>query len=268
MPELPEVETTCRGIRPHIVGHRIAGVRIRNRALRWPVPEDLPQLLEGLRIHNVRRRAKYILIDIDGGTLIVHLGMSGSLRIVEPDTAVRKHDHIDVVLDDDRALRLHDPRRFGAMLWTTNETTHALLKDLGPEPWESTADLLFTRSRGRRQSIKGFIMDSHTLVGIGNIYASEALFIAGVRPTRAAGRVSRAQFERLREAMVSVIDEAIKVGGTTLRDFVSASGEPGYFRQRLRVYERAGEPCRVCSTPIKRVLLTGRASYYCPQCQR
>lgn len=268
MPELPEVETTCRGIRPHIVEHLIAGVEVRHRGLRWPVPANLPLRLVGARIRDVRRRAKYILIDVDGGTLIVHLGMSGSLRIVEPGTAVRKHDHVDVVLDDQRAIRLHDPRRFGAMLWTTDAATHPLLKDLGPEPWEASAEQLFSRSRGRRQSIKSFIMDSHTLVGIGNIYASEALFIAGVRPARAAGRVTRAQFQRLCAAMISVVDEAITVGGTTLRDFVSASGEPGYFRQRLRVYERAGEACRICSTPIKRVLLTGRASYFCPQCQR
>jgi formamidopyrimidine-DNA glycosylase len=268
MPELPEVETTCRGIRPHIVDKAITGIVVRNRSLRWPVPAGIGTKLAGAVIRGVRRRAKYILIDVDGGSLIIHLGMSGSLRIVEADAPVRKHDHVDIVIGAGQALRLHDPRRFGSMLWTNAATTHPLLTNLGPEPWDATTGQLYQRSRGRRQSIKAFIMDSHTIVGVGNIYASEALFIAGVRPGRAAGRLTRIEFERLRLGIIEVIDEAITVGGTTLRDFVSASGEPGYFRQRLRVYERSGEPCRVCGGPIRRVVLGARASYYCPACQR
>ena len=267
MPELPEVETTRRGIADHVIGQSVASVVIRERALRWPVPQDLPARICGRTIHNVRRRAKYLLLDVDNGSVLIHLGMSGSLRLVALAEPARKHDHLDIVLCDGKALRLHDPRRFGAVLWTPSDTGHPLLRDLGPEPWDATGEYLFSRSRNRRQSIKSFVMDSRIIVGIGNIYASEALFDAGIRPRRAAGRLARAQFQRLQASLVAVIERALAFGGTTLRDFVSASGDPGYFRQELKVYERANEPCRTCRTPIRRIIISGRSTYYCPLCQ-
>lgn len=267
MPELPEVETTRRGIAPHVVGHQVTDVIVREARLRWPVPRNLQRNLLGQVASAVRRRAKYLLIEFGSGTLIVHLGMSGSLRLVDPHEPPRKHDHIDIVFAHGRALRLHDPRRFGAMLWTTAPASHPLLRGLGPEPWDVTAKYLYTRSRGRRQAVKCYIMDSRTVVGIGNIYAAEALFLAHIHPKRAAGRIALAGYERLAKTIVQVVEQALALGGTTLRDFVSANGEPGYFRQALRVYERSGEPCRVCKTPIRRIVMTGRASYYCPHCQ-
>ncbi|MFO1435329.1 MAG: bifunctional DNA-formamidopyrimidine glycosylase/DNA-(apurinic or apyrimidinic site) lyase [Gammaproteobacteria bacterium] len=268
MPELPEVETTRRGIEPHIINRRIADVVIRNPSLRWPVPRTLKHTLVGKQVTTVRRRAKYLLIGIGDGTLIIHLGMSGSLRIVECSEPPRTHDHVDLVMDNDRAVRLHDPRRFGAVLWSQQPLAHPLLMNLGPEPWDVSAEHLLARSRKRRQAVKCFIMDSRIIVGVGNIYASESLFLAGIRPTRAAGRVAIVEYTRLRDAMIQVLDKAIAVGGTTLRDFVSATGEPGYFRQQLNVYERDGESCRICTSTIKRIVQVGRASYYCPQCQR
>lgn len=268
MPELPEVETTRRGIAAHVIGRRIRAVVVRNAALRWPVPEDLAVRLSGRTVRAVRRRGKYLLLDADGGSLIMHLGMSGSLRIVRMSDTPRRHDHLDIVFDDGRALRLHDPRRFGAVLWSERPEAHRLLRGLGPEPWDATAEYLHGRSRGRRQAVKSFIMDSRTIAGVGNIYASESLFEAGVRPRRAAGRVSLEEYARLAAAIVEVLERSIRLGGTTLRDFVSATGEPGYFRQTLGVYERQGRPCRTCGTAIKRLVMVGRASYYCPHCQR
>jgi formamidopyrimidine-DNA glycosylase len=268
MPELPEVETTRRGIAAHVTGHRIRTVIVRNPNLRWPVPGDLANRLDGQTIRAVRRRGKYLLLDIGSGCVIVHLGMSGSLRIVRSDDAARRHDHVDIVLNDGHALRLHDPRRFGAVLWSDQPGSHPLLRSLGPEPWEASAEYLYGRSRGRRQAIKSFIMDSRTIVGVGNIYASESLFEAGIRPRRAAGRLSLQDYTRLAAAIVKVLERSIRLGGTTLRDFVSATGEPGYFRQTLQVYERQGQPCRACGTLIKRLVMLGRASYYCPHCQR
>jgi formamidopyrimidine-DNA glycosylase len=268
MPELPEVETTRRGIAAHVTGHRIRTVVVRNPRLRWPVPKDLADRLTGQTIRAVRRRGKYLLLDLGSGCVIVHLGMSGSLRIVRSDDAPRRHDHVDIVLDDGHALRLHDPRRFGAVLWSNRPGSHPLLRSLGPEPWEATAEYLYRRSRRRRQAIKSYIMDSRTIVGVGNIYASESLFEAGIRPRRAAGRVSLQEYARLAAAIVKVLERSIRLGGTTLRDFVSATGEPGYFRQTLQVYERQGQRCRACGTPIKRLVMVGRASYYCPHCQR
>ncbi len=267
MPELPEVETTRRGIAAQVIGLRIRAVVVRNPALRWPVPKGLAQRLMGRRVGAVRRRGKYLLLDADGGSVIVHLGMSGSLRIVRASDAPRRHDHLDIVFDDGRALRLHDPRRFGAVLWSERPEAHRLLRGLGPEPWDASAEYLYRRSRGRRQAVKSFIMDSRTLVGVGNIYASESLFEAGIRPRRAAGRVSLAEYARLAVAIVKVLERSIRVGGTTLRNFVSATGEPGYFRQTLSVYEREGQPCRACGAVIKRLVVAGRASYYCPRCQ-
>jgi formamidopyrimidine-DNA glycosylase len=267
MPELPEVETTRRGIEPYLIGRTVAAVNIRERRLRWPVNPRLAGKFKGQRVREVGRRGKYLLMHTDEGCLIIHLGMSGSLRLADPASPPRKHDHVDIVTDDGHCLRYHDPRRFGALLWTTQPYRHALLKALGPEPWDLSAAYLHDRARGRSQSIKSFIMDSRTLVGVGNIYASESLFEAGVDPRRQAGRISLTRFERLRAAIVSVLEQAIGCGGTTLRDFVNAEGNPGYFRQVLRVYEREGQPCRSCLRPIRHGVILGRATYYCRHCQ-
>jgi len=272
MPELPEVETTRRGIAPHVTGRRVEKVIVRQRRLRWPVPAALDRELPGQVIASVSRRAKYLLLGTDRGTVILHLGMSGNLRLVPAAEPPGKHDHVDIVLDDGRALRLRDPRRFGAVLWTrTDPAGHQLLRDLGPEPLDEDhfdGDYLFQRSRGRRQSVKTFLMDSHTVVGVGNIYANEALFMAGIRPGIAAGRISRPRYRRLAEAVVQVLGDAIAAGGTTLRDFLASDGRPGYFAQQLRVYGRAGLPCPVCGTPIRGTRLGQRSTFYCPQCQK
>jgi len=271
MPELPEVETTRRGIEPHIRKRSVRDVIVRQGKLRWPVPRGLKQKLVGHKIEKVERRAKYLLLHFDHGTLILHLGMSGSLRIVKADTPSGKHDHFDLVFDSGKALRLTDPRRFGAVLWTADETeNHELLRTLGPEPLSDAfnADYLFQRSRGRKAAIKPFIMDGKVVVGVGNIYASESLFLARINPRTAAGKISRERFVRLVEAIKEVLQEAIKQGGTTLRDFVGGDGKPGYFAQQLNVYGREGEPCPVCGKPIRQIVLGQRASYYCPQCQK
>ena len=271
MPELPEVETTRRGIAPSLEGRRITRVVIRERRLRWPVPRGLDKKLEGRRVTGVRRRAKYLLIDTDGGTLIAHLGMSGSLRVLGPDAALIDHDHVDLVLDSGRILRFNDPRRFGCLLWTEDDPErHSLLASLGPEPLEPgfDGDYLWRRARGRRVGIKLFIMNAAIVVGVGNIYASEALFRAGIRPSTPAHRVSRARMAALAGAIRDVLGEAIRVGGTTLRDYVNPDGLPGYFRQRLFVYERAGQPCRRCGSPIRHLVQGQRSTYWCPTCQR
>ncbi len=270
MPELPEVETTCRGIRAHILGHSIANVTVRDRRLRWPVPRGLERKLAGTTVHEVSRRAKYLLLEVDGGTILLHLGMSGSLRVVDPSTALKKHDHLDFAFENDKHLRLHDPRRFGCCLWIPTGESHPLLDKLGPEPLGETFDgrHLHRLAKKRAVAVKNFIMNAQIVVGVGNIYASEALFRAGIHPARAAGRVSLARYQRLAEAIQATLSEAIEVGGTTLRDFYGGDGEPGYFRQRLNVYERADQPCRTCETPIKRSVLGQRATYACPRCQR
>ncbi len=268
MPELPEVETTRRGIVPWCVGQEVTRVDVRETRLRWPVSAQLVESLPRQIIRGVDRRAKYLLLRTDRGTVITHLGMSGSLRVTRPKVPPRKHDHLDIVLANGMCLRFHDPRRFGCVLWTTDDPfAHPLLRGLGPEPWDAHSEYLYRRSRRRRQSIKGFLMDSHTLVGVGNIYANEALFVAGIDPRRMAGSISRSRYERLAAAVVQVLEAALGMGGTTLRDFVSATGEPGYFRQALRVYERDGEPCRRCGTRIRRVLTGQRSTYFCPHCQ-
>ena len=270
MPELPEVETTRRGIRTALRGHAITAFELRQHRLRWPVAPAMVRELPGQRVHEVRRRAKYLLIDLDRGTLIAHLGMSGSLRIVPPGTPWLAHDHYELRLDTGRALRFNDPRRFGSLHWTTGDPLgHPLLAGLGPEPLERgfDGDCLADRARGRRVSVKQFLLDQRTVVGVGNIYASEALFRAGIHPRRAAGRVSRERYRRLAGAVREVLEEAIRQGGTTLRDYVSPDGTPGYFRQELDVYERAGQPCRRCGTPIRRVAQGQRSTYFCPSCQ-
>jgi formamidopyrimidine-DNA glycosylase len=271
MPELPEVETTRRGIEPHLAGRRVTAVTVREPRLRWPVPGDLAARLVGRTIRGVSRRAKYLLVDLGDGTLIIHLGMSGSLRLVDPAAPLRPHDHVDLELDSDRCLRLHDPRRFGAMLWTADDPhRHPLLARLGPEPLSADFNeaYLFGSTRRRRVAIKQHLMNSHVVVGVGNIYASEALFLAGIRPGRAAGRLTRSECARLVQTMRQVLTEAIEQGGTTLRDFVREDGSHGYFGQHLRVYGRAGQACLSCETPVKQLMQGNRSSYYCPACQR
>ena len=270
MPELPEVETTRRGISPFLVGQTVQTVTIRQRQLRWPIPAELDNALPGQIITAVNRRAKYVLLQTAAGTALVHLGMSGSLRIMDCDTAWKKHDHVSIELNNGRCLRLHDPRRFGALLWTSAPVEqHPLLQKLGPEPLGNNFNgpYLYELSRQRRTPVKLFIMDGTVVVGAGNIYASEALFMAGIDPRRAAGRISLARYEKLATAIRQVLQEAIAQGGTTLRDFVGGQGEPGYFKQYLRVYDRQGEPCRSCQTPIRQIRLGQRSSYYCPHCQ-
>jgi formamidopyrimidine-DNA glycosylase len=271
MPELPEVETTRRGIAPALLGQKVVGVVIRDRRLRWPIPPTLASQLQDRTVHRVERRAKYILIGFDTGTLIVHLGMSGSLRIVETGCIARPHDHWDIQLASGKTLRFHDPRRFGSAHWTSAEPQeHPLLKDLAPEPLSETFDAahLWKATRQRAVAIKHLIMNSARVVGVGNIYASEALFRARISPRRAARRITRAQAAALAAAIKDVLREAIEIGGTTLRDYVNADGIPGYFRQKLNVYERAGEPCRVCATPVKHCIQGARSTYWCPACQR
>lgn len=276
MPELPEVETTRRGIQPALVGRSVTNVIVRESRLRWPVPKSLDKNLTGQTITGVDRRGKYLLLNTAAGYVIIHLGMSGSLCIVDASTAPRKHDHVDIVLDDGKCLRLHDPRRFGAVLWTDDDPRdHPLLGKLGPEPipndmdqQEFGGDYLYDKSRGRRRAVREFIMDSHIVVGVGNIYANEALFLAGIYPRRGAGRISRPRYQRLATAIHDTLSRAITAGGTTLRDFSKPDGNPGYFQQTLNVYGRQGENCPNCGKKITRRVLHGRSLFYCPRCQR
>jgi formamidopyrimidine-DNA glycosylase len=271
MPELPEVETTRAGIAPAILGLRITSVVVREPRLRWRIAADLPDSIVNQRVRNVRRRAKYLLIDFERGSLILHLGMSGNLRVLRQDVAPIAHDHVDIVFESGLCLRFNDPRRFGSLHFTgLDPHEHALLKRLAPEPLEDTFDgeYLFRVARRRRVAIKQLIMNSHVVVGVGNIYASESLFRAGIRPRRAAGRITRHEMARLADAIKAVLREAIKAGGTTLRDYVSPEGATGYFRQKLFVYERQGQPCRRCNTSIRQLVQGGRSTYFCPTCQR
>jgi formamidopyrimidine-DNA glycosylase len=276
MPELPEVETTRRGVEPLTTGRRLISVNVRDPRLRWPV--DLPDSLPGQRLLRIARRAKYLLFVFEEGVLILHLGMSGSLRVLPEDTPYLKHDHLALVFEDGRSLRLHDPRRFGSVHWQPVQPgedplkeagRHRLLSALGLEPLDPAFDgpYLKERARGRKLAVKNFIMDGRVVVGVGNIYANEALFLAGIRPTVQAGRVSRAGFEVLSRRIREVLGAAIQMGGTTLRDFVNQDGNPGYFRQVLNVYDRAGQPCTVCGRPLKGIRLGGRATVYCSKCQ-
>ena len=270
MPELPEVETTRIGIVPHVLGEKIKGVIIRDRRLRWPIPKQLRKTLIGLCIHKLSRRGKYLLFHTEKGCMILHLGMSGSLRILTQDIPAEKHDHVDFVFESGSLLRFRDPRRFGCILWTTKDPEqHPLLSNLGPEPLseELNTDYLFQKSRKRTQSVKTFIMDSHIVVGVGNIYANEALFAAGIHPKRKAGRITRERYEKLSATIKNVLKLALAKGGTTLRDFVNGQGEPGYFRHELQVYDRTGEPCIKCKLPIKVLRLGQRSTFYCSHCQ-
>jgi formamidopyrimidine-DNA glycosylase len=271
VPELPEVETTKRGIAPALLSHRVLNVVVREHRLRWPIPKTFASAVQGQTITGVTRRAKYILVEFDSGTAILHLGMSGSLRLVAPGTAPRKHDHWDLELSSGYVLRFHDPRRFGSLLFTTEPAMeHKLLKKLAPEPLsdEFNADYLFAKTRRRGVAIKLLLMNQQIVVGVGNIYASEALFRARLSPRRAAGRITRDEAKRLVKAVKTVLAAAVKTGGTTLRDYVNADGAPGYFRQKLYVYERAGSPCRVCKTVVKHFTQGQRSTYFCAVCQR
>jgi formamidopyrimidine-DNA glycosylase len=275
LPELPEVETTRRGIAPYLIGRRVTGVLLRRPDLRWPIPPEISERLPGQRIDAVERRAKYLLLHTEAGSALLHLGMSGVLRVLPPDALVGKHDHVDIALERTsaqapRILRFTDPRRFGCLLWQPPGTTHELLAKLGPEPLTDAfdGDLLWQRSRGRSAAVKLFLMDNAIVVGVGNIYASEALFAAGIDPRRAAGSVSRARYAQLAAEVKRILAWAIERGGTTLRDFISPDGLPGYFFRELSVYGRAGEPCRVCGTPIRQVVLGQRSTFWCPVCQR
>lgn len=271
MPELPEVETTLRGITPHVANQEVTQVLVRHWQLRWPVPAQLPSLLAGHQVKGLRRRAKYLIFSFSHGDLILHLGMSGSLRVVDQNAAAQKHDHLDLQFTTGKTLRLTDPRRFGAVLWTSGTLDeHPLFRHLGPEPLtlDFNGDYLFEKSRGRRLPVKSFVMDSKIVVGVGNIYANEALFLAGIRPGKAAGRITRPQYQVLAEQIRSVLSKAIAAGGTTLRDFLGSDGKPGYFKQQLFVYGRGGEPCLQCQTPLKTKRLGQRATVYCAYCQR
>jgi formamidopyrimidine-DNA glycosylase len=271
MPELPEVETTRRGIAPHVAGHRIERLVVRERRLRWPVPEAAEVELPGQTVRTISRRGKYLILGCDTGSILLHLGMSGSLRRVRADQPPGPHDHVDLVLDDGMCLRLTDPRRFGCLLWTRDDPhKHPLLAGLGPEPLEAGFDgaCLQRRARGRTAPVKHFLMDARTVAGLGNIYVNEALFRAGIHPARAAGRISRARWDALAAAVRAVLRDAIGEGGTTLRDFVGGDGRPGDFVQRLCVYGRKGLPCPRCGAPIGTVPLGQRATYLCCRCQR
>ncbi len=271
MPELPEVETARRGLAPHLVGRRIAAVRVRQRRLRWPVPAGLGRRLAGAAVEALERRAKYLLLRTEAGTVLLHLGMSGSLRLVPAALPPERHEHLDLVLEDGRALRLRDPRRFGAVLWAGRRPeAHPLLAGLGPEPLgpHFHGEHLHRLARGRRVAVKPFLMDARVVVGLGNIYATEALFLAGVDPRRPAGKLSLGRWRRVAEAVRAVLEQALVAGGTTLRDFVGADGRPGWFARELAVYGRAGQPCPRCGTAIRCARLGQRSSCWCPRCQR
>jgi len=300
MPELPEVETTRRGIAPHLLGRRVLAVTLRRPDLRWPIAQAIRDELPGQTIHGVRRRAKYLLIEAESGSAILHLGMSGCLRVLPAATPASKHDHVDLLIEGgwhegdshegdssggdsskgdsskgdsssrDSILRLNDPRRFGALLWQPHGEIHPLLANLGPEPLEDEFDgtLLYRLSRGRTAPVKTFLMDQATVVGVGNIYAAESLFEAGIDPRRAAGRVSLARYQRLADAVKRILNFAIQRGGTTLRDFLNPDGAPGYFEQELLVYGRERQACRACGVALIAKLIGQRATVWCPRCQR
>lgn len=267
MPELPEVETTRRGLQNQVVGCRLEGWTLRNPALRWPV--EIPALLKGRRLLALNRRAKYLLFQFRPGTLLLHLGMSGSLRLA-PAPEPQRHDHVDLAFSGGKLLRLNDPRRFGCIRWQPGAAeAHPLLSHLGVEPLSDdlTGRYLKDCAKGRKVAVKSFIMDSRILVGVGNIYAAEALFLAGVRPSTAAGRVTLSRFAALAEAIKQVLRQALDAGGTTLRDFVGGDGRPGYFRQQLNVYGRQGQPCRNCGAGLQHKRIGGRATVFCRHCQ-
>ncbi len=271
MPELPEVETTRRGIAPHVEGRRVSNVIVRQAQLRWPIPTELASAIQRKTLKNITRRGKYLLFEFSNGHMIIHLGMSGSLRVItNTQEQPQKHDHVDICFAG-CVLRYHDPRRFGAILWTTQAPLeHKLIAHLGPEPLSDdfNADYLFSKSRKRQKDIKTFIMDSKVVVGVGNIYANESLFSAAIRPTKAASTLTKKQSECLVDEIKTVLARSIKQGGTTLRDFVGGDGKPGYFVQQLNVYGRGGKPCVLCQKPLKEIRQAQRATVYCTHCQK
>ncbi len=269
MPELPEVETTRAGLAPHLIDRCVLTVLLRRPDLRWPIAPEVSAELPGQRIGAVRRRAKYLLLEAESGSALLHLGMSGMLRIVPPETPVGRHDHVDLALDSGMVLRFTDPRRFGCLLWQSSGTAHPLLAGLGPEPLSAAFDgrWLYRLSRGRRAPVKAFVMDQSVVVGVGNIYAAESLFAAGIHPLRAAGAISAARYQRLATAVKAILGHAIGRGGTTLRDFLSPDGAPGYFEQELMVYGRGGDACRRCGAILRSARLGNRATVWCPECQ-
>ena len=270
MPELPEVETTRRGIEPHLIGQTVSGVVLRESRLRWRVADNLRDYISGESINRVVRRAKYLFLCTNAGRLMLHLGMSGSLRVLPRGVAPERHDHVDIEFQSGIVLRYRDPRRFGSIIWLAGEETHPLLKDLGPEPLSSdfSSHYIYRKSRGRRTAVKTLIMNSRVVVGVGNIYANEALFRAGIRPDRLAMRVSIKRYEGLVEGIKSVLREAIVAGGTTLQDFFRENGTPGYFKSRLDVYGRKGQPCVKCGVLLKEIRQVGRSTVFCKICQR
>lgn len=274
MPELPEVETTRRGISPKVDKQTIVNVVIRNGRLRWPVDQSLPQKLAGLPVLEIGRRGKYLLLKTKAGTLLIHLGMSGNLRILPIGSPVQKHDHFDIEFANGYLLRLNDPRRFGSVLWhpiTDGPVEqHRLLAKLAPEPLTDAfnGDYLFEKTRNRKVAIKSLVMNSAVAVGAGNIYANESLFMSKIHPQTQASLLSKKQCHLLVDNIKNVLEAAIKQGGTTLKDFMSPDGKPGYFVQQLAVYDQGGNPCNTCKNPIERTMLNQRATYFCPTCQR
>ena len=271
MPELPEVETSRRGIEPHLQGRTITRITIRQHKLRWPIPKNLPALAQGQKINAVCRRAKYIYLEMDKGNILIHLGMSGSLRICTNKITAEKHDHVDICINNHKILRFRDPRKFGCVLWTPADINeHKLIRSLGPEPLETTFDACYLHNKANKRScsIKALIMNSQIVVGVGNIYASEALFRAGINPKRQAGKISFTRMQKLVDAIKSSLNEAIKAGGTTLRDFTDSDGKPGYFAQNLLVYGRNDEKCTQCNEPIKQFTQQARSTFNCARCQR
>ncbi len=271
MPELPEVETIRRGLAPKLQGRHITGTHIYNGALRWPIPPNLPELLQNRPIIGLKRRGKYLLLDCENGNVIFHLGMSGSLRLMPIATGLHKHEHFELLLDNQMSLRLRDPRRFGAVLWhSPDDGPHPLLASLGPEPLDDTFDAkwLYAKSRGRQVSIKQFLMNGQVVAGIGNIYATEALFDAKIHPLAAAGKISLKRYTVLVQSVTRTLNKALAAGGSSLRDFVDSAGQPGYFQHQYQVYGRAHKPCERCGRALHLVRLGQRATVYCGSCQR
>lgn len=270
MPELPEVETTRKGIAPYITHQTLTGFHIRERRLRWPIPEELEETLTGQQLTSVTRRSKYLLLNCEKASLIIHLGMSGSLRLIQEQSPAGKHDHVDILFSNGYRLRYNDPRRFGAVLYSTEDPCHhKLLNQLGPEPLtpDFSGDHLFSLSRKKKVAVKNFIMDAHNVVGVGNIYANESLYLAGIDPRREAGTISRGRYQRLAEEIKTVLKTAIERGGTTLKDFVGGDGKPGYFQQELKVYGQGGKPCPKCKKTLKEIRINQRSTVYCNRCQ-
>lgn len=271
MPELPEVETTKRGIEPHLIGKKISDVVIREKRFRWPIQSCLKKNIQNQIILSVSRRSKYILFHLSNGSFMIHLGMSGSLRITDNKQPIKKHDHVDIKTNENKILRFNDPRRFGCLLWLGRQPQkHFLLCTLGPEPLtdEFKADYLFKKSRGRNLPIKNFIMNNSVVVGVGNIYANESLFISGIRPSRKTHKLTKKECQKLVDAIVKVLKSSIDMGGTTLKDFVNSDGNPGYFQQTLFVYGRDNEQCKVCKSKIQLERIGQRSSYFCKKCQK